>query len=101
VDITEGIDVPADVAENLLRIVREAITNSARHSGAQQVTVRLWKDPSVHLLIADDGKGFGPGRPPSTGFGLQSMEERAVTIGGQFAVRSAPSIGTEIEVILP
>jgi signal transduction histidine kinase len=101
VEIAEEIDVAPDVAENLLRIVREAITNTARHSGAQQVTVRLWKDTALHLVIADEGNGFGPGRPASKGFGLMSMEERAVTIGGRFAVRSAPSFGTEIEVILP
>jgi signal transduction histidine kinase len=99
VDVAEEVDMPADVTEHLLRIVREAITNAANHAGANQVTVRLADEDGVRLVVEDDGCGFNPEcRGPGAGFGLLSMEERATSVGARFKLESAPSLGTRIEV---
>lgn len=103
-DLEPGLVVGPRVREELGRIVREAVTNAGKHSGAAGVHVRLWRDEAVHLRIHDDGAGFRPGSGASSlagGFGLVSMRERAQTIGGTLRVTSEPGTGTSIEVVLP
>jgi signal transduction histidine kinase len=84
----------------LLRIVREAVTNAARHGEAGQITVRLSNGRGLHLEVKDDGKGFDP-VDRRGGFGLESMRERAIALGGEFRLDSSPGHGTEIQVVLP
>jgi len=99
-DLEPSVEVPAVTCENLLRIVREAITNAGRHGRATSISVRLWQDQGVHLLIGDDGSGFDP-TVPATGFGLVSMQERAAALGAAFVLRTSPGAGTQIEVVIP
>jgi signal transduction histidine kinase len=104
-DIEEGIDAPVDVREALLRVVREAVTNAARHGNARTVSIELSCRQGVFLRIRDDGKGFDPAVKPNGsrngGFGLVSMKERVEALGGRLRVASRPGAGTEIEVALP
>jgi signal transduction histidine kinase len=89
--------------EALLRIATEAVSNAARHSGAQSISVELRRDPRVRLRIADDGVGFDPNGVKHTlagGFGLVSMRERAVALGADLTIASAPGAGTTVEVVL-
>jgi signal transduction histidine kinase len=101
IDLAEGIEVPGKETEQILRIVREAITNAAVHGRPTFITVSLQRDRRIRLVVSDDGSGFDPARLGRTGFGLVSMRERAASIGASFAVHSAPSQGTRIEVTLP
>ncbi len=102
-EFSEEIVLSGEITEHLLRIIREAITNAARHGHASTVTVRLAQDcEGTHLLVTDDGQGFdASGRPKPKGFGLTFMEERCASIGGTLDVRSRPGIGTCVEVRLP
>ena len=102
VDISEDVTLPGRVTENLLRIVREAITNAANHGHPQNITVRLKREDGLHLVIEDDGCGFEPQpEPGGQGFGLLSMEERAASVGANLHVASSPAHGTRVEVALP
>jgi signal transduction histidine kinase len=96
------LDVPGEITEQLLRIVREAITNAATHAQANCVTVSLNRDDSsTSVVVADDGGGFDPRKVAgSGGFGLISMRERAESIGAHLTVESAPGLGTRVEVVL-
>jgi signal transduction histidine kinase len=101
-DLDESFDVPPPVAEQLLRVVREAITNAAVHGRPRAVMITLQADDGAQrLVIGDDGCGFDPADSAGRGFGLVSMRERAASIGAGFDVRSAPDLGTRIEVALP
>jgi signal transduction histidine kinase len=101
-DLARGIDVPGEVTENLLRIVREAITNAAVHGGPNRVVVRLSAQDGVKLVVEDDGCGFDTRLAErSGGFGLLSMKERAASIGARFSVESSPARGTRVEVVVP
>jgi signal transduction histidine kinase len=100
-EVADDIDTPPDVTEHVLRIVREAITNAATHGGPSVVTVTVRRDDGVRVVIEDDGCGFDPELGARSGFGLVSMRERADAIGAGFAVASAPSLGTRIELALP
>jgi signal transduction histidine kinase len=101
-DLRDDIEIPGEVTENLLRILREAMTNAAKHGASRQVTVRLEHADGVRLVVEDDGCGFDlEGAAHSTGFGLLSMRERAESIGGLLNLESTPAHGTRVEVAVP
>jgi PAS domain S-box-containing protein len=80
------------------RITQEALTNVARHAGAEQVDVRFTVAAGrVVIVIADDGSGFDPGKlAPGAGLGLAGMRERAVLVGGTLEVISRPGRGARV-----
>jgi signal transduction histidine kinase len=100
-DIAEGVEVDPATREALIRIVREAAVNAARHGRARQITVRLARDAEMRLEIADDGVGFDAAIPTRDSFGLVGMKERAQALGGEFRISSQPGDGTRVEVVLP
>ena len=86
------------------RIVQEALTNVARHSACDQVSVRVGAtDEMLTLQIQDQGKGFDATRAIATGeaAGLTGMRERAILLGGNLTIESAPSSGTCITAEIP
>jgi signal transduction histidine kinase len=98
--LAPDVTVTAAQREGLVRIVSEAITNAARHGGAQLVRVELEQGSEIRLRIVDAGNGFDPRSPGRAGFGLISMRERAEALGGRLQLKSAPGRGTEVEVVL-
>jgi signal transduction histidine kinase len=94
-------DVPAPsvaAAENLLRIVDEALANVLRHSGATQVTLSLRCDAAnAQLVIADNGRGAEASL--RSGMGLANMRERANALPlGRFEFDSTAAQGTRIRI---
>ncbi|MBK5305962.1 MAG: sensor histidine kinase [Frankiaceae bacterium] len=102
-DVQPGVEAAPDTREALLRILREAVSNAARHSAASEVRVRLRQAEGLSLRVEDDGRGFDTADLGhlSGRFGLISMRERAEALGGTFAVVSRLQGGTSIEVTLP
>jgi len=93
------------VEVQLLRIIQEALTNARKHSGARRVWVRFERDAHSDLIIVeDDGRGFDPAeatRGAGLHFGLQTMVERAQSVGGVLRIQSEPGAGTLVIVELP
>jgi signal transduction histidine kinase len=101
-DVERDVEVAPEVRDALLRVMREAIGNAARHGEAHEVWISLRTDRGLFVRIADNGRGFdpdGPKRPDS--MGLESMRERIEALGGKFIIDSAPGTGTRIEIELP
>ncbi|MDP9820238.1 two-component system sensor histidine kinase DesK [Nocardioides massiliensis] len=73
-------------------VLREAVTNVVRHSGATRCTVELLGD---RLVVTDDGRGRGPA---PVGHGLRGIEERVRAAGGTLSVTDVSSGGTRLEV---
>jgi signal transduction histidine kinase len=104
-----GIDeggVPEELKIIVYRISQEALTNVAKHSGAEHVSLSLTnRQGKVQLLIQDDGRGFDVKslRPEKfrRGIGLASMKERCELSGGSFFVRSKAGEGTTVRCIWP
>ena len=85
----------------LYRVVQEALTNSARHARASQISIRIVQnDGAVEATIADDGEGFDR-KARRQGLGLTGMEERVKTLRGTLKIRSENGKGTELRAILP
>ena len=82
-DLTSDIRLSASRREAFVRIACEAVTNAARHSGANRVNLGLERDGSgVRLRVSDKGHGFDTA-DPGGGFGLTSMRERAHSVGAR------------------
>ena len=99
-DLTSDIRLPAPRREAFVRIACEAVSNAARHSGADRVDLRLERDGSgVRLWVSDKGHGFDTA-DPGGGFGLTSMRDRAHSVGAELVVSSVPGHGSQVEVAL-
>ena len=97
---------PPEAAIHLYRIVQEALSNVARHSGAREAWVTLGeKENHLDLEIRDNGRGFETRkemkRAAGQGIGLMGMRERAEHLQGSFSIRSAPREGTTVSVRVP
>lgn len=97
-------DIPDQLGTMLLRIVQEALYNTAKHSRADTVSVALERrDGQLRLAIRDNGRGFdtstiGPKPGVPGGLGLPSMQERTEMTGGVFSIHSAPDKGTFLQI---
>lgn len=99
--ITSVSPLPTDVAIALYRITQEALTNITKHAQAQRIQVQLERQGmQIQLAIADNGRGFDLGQN-TTGFGLQSMRDRAEALGGHLHIQTAPGQGCQIHVVMP
>jgi len=104
--ITANFDATGNVARrwspiielSALRITQEALTNVARHSNADLLTVQLAAMPDRLVLeIEDNGQGFDYDSSRQDGcFGLIGMRERAMAANGSLQIRSRPNHGTQI-----
>lgn len=84
----------------LYRIAQEAFNNAIKHASAQQVTVKLWADELIYLMITDDGEGFDQ-MNHRLGWGLRTMHERVSLLDGMFDIESHVGVGTTLRVIIP
>lgn len=104
-DGAAALRLPPDEAEQVVRVVREAVVNARRHAGASRIWVRLeqW-GREARIAVEDDGRGFDPeatARQAKGHFGLRIMRARAARIGGQVAIQSAPGEGTRVVLTWP
>jgi signal transduction histidine kinase len=95
--------VSPDVSLCLFRIVEEALTNVAKHSGAQTVRVSVVEAlDGIRVTVDDDGAGFDPKvLNRAAGLGLMSMRERVRLVHGTLDIDSGASQGTRIEAWTP
>jgi len=95
----------------LFRIVQEAVSNTARHSNAENVFMMIKLEKNVvHVEIEDDGDGFDLSSlfvvgsheaKDRRGLGLLGMKERVALIGGKIKVCSSPGMGTRVDIRIP
>ena len=82
---------------------REAMTNAAKFSGADEISVYAEAgDDAVSVFVRDRGVGFDRDAVPSDRRGLaESIEGRMTRAGGSATIVSSPGSGTEVELTLP
>ena len=90
------------IAGDVIQLVREALSNAARHAGPGTCRVTLAEDAGWAVLeIADDGRGFDAGAVVGGGQGLPNLRERAAALKGSMELESAPGRGTTVRIRLP
>ena len=90
--------IDGSLGDDVAAVVRELLTNAARHSGADQIRISVAVDPSwVRVMVDDDGVGI-----PEQGrrSGLDNLRIRAERRGGALRIESAPGM-TEVEWRVP
>jgi signal transduction histidine kinase len=101
-----GERLPAATESAVYRVVQEALTNIARHSGATHASLVVERrDGQVVVVVEDDGHGFDPDSAAraadAPGLGLLGVRERAALLGGTLAIESTPGSGTSLYVRIP
>jgi len=97
----------SEVETMAFRVVQEALTNVAKHSGAARATVEVERSPArLRIRVTDPGRGFDPRETMETlsgdaGVGLRGMRDRAELFGGSARIDSSVGNGTRIEVLVP
>lgn len=99
------LDLSSVAEVQLVCILQEALTNVRKHARASRVDVLIWKEKGenrdhIHMQIIDDGVGFQT-TDSKHRFGLDTMRERAESVGGNLVIKSANNKGTRIECNLP
>lgn len=98
---TEHAPVGSDSIRTVLLIVKEAVTNAVRHSGARSVTLSVeHRDRWLTLTVADDGAGFLPDDLPRMN-GLTNMRQRAEKAGGTLTIDTRPGEGAAVTARIP
>jgi signal transduction histidine kinase len=86
----------------LVRVIQEALTNVRKHAQAGEVEVRVTAcDHALQVQVIDDGHGFEQSDSGRGHFGLQTMRERIVNVGGSLNVESHLGTGTRVEISVP
>ena len=96
-------DLDDQVATALFRLVQEALTNVARHSGANHVIIRLQEiEGNILLIVQDNGRGLPPVQDIyKKTYGLLGMRERVKMLGGTLDVFNEKGFGARIEACVP
>ena len=103
--------VPDPVSAEVLPVVREALSNAAKHAAASRLDIDLRvADGTLRLEVADNGRGLpadhgaadgGLGGHRPVGQGLGNLAERAARLGGSCTIRSDPGHGTTVVWTVP
>lgn len=101
-DVDNSIVMRQENEDHLFRIAQEALSNALRHAKAENMIIKLYRlDQNIHLVIQDDGAGFDVNKRKQGSYGLLTMEERVIELGGQFRLISEIDEGTAIYVTIP
>lgn len=91
----------AERRQHIFQIVREALTNAARHARARKVAIDLqYRAEAMQLSISDDGIGLSK-VPQGDGQGLRNIGERARLLNGMLDIDTAPNEGLKLTITLP
>jgi len=100
-----GARLPKNIEIGMYRIAQEGIHNALKYAQADRIAVELvTKKKYIHLVIADNGKGFQYGKEADNGvahLGINNMQERSHMINGSMKIDSRPGEGTRIHIRVP
>lgn len=102
----DAVKLEPQARRNLFLLLKEAVTNVARHAAARSVSLNIvLATRELRVELRDDGRGFDAARfergAPTDRQGLASMSARAGRLGARLEIRSSPGIGTAVSLHLP
>jgi signal transduction histidine kinase len=95
--------VTGPLADTVLAVLREALTNVGRHANATKAVITITAGDELRLVVADDGKGMGGdnGEGDARGLGLKNMRQRAERLGGGMEIGTSREGGTRLTWHVP
>jgi signal transduction histidine kinase len=105
--VGRGLDVVApDMAEDIYRIIAEAIHNVVKHAEASRITIRMAvREHALVVTVTDNGRGMpaalAAGLEPASGYGLTSMRERAQRWAGTVQIKPGSRAGVSVRAVVP
>jgi two-component system, NarL family, sensor histidine kinase YdfH len=103
-DLAALVFVPVALCEQVLRAIKEGLTNVIRHARAHHVWVEVSRRECMLVIeIRDDGIGFDPAIVETSPghYGLLGLRERTLLVGGDFSITSVPGAGTALRLHFP
>ena len=103
-EVQSDIDarVPAGFVPDLLQVVRELLSNCAKHAAATAVTIAAHvRGGAVEVSVEDDGVGFSTAGGQQVGRGLENVRERVTALDGELSITSEPGKGTRVSLAAP
>jgi signal transduction histidine kinase len=102
----ESVKLDPQARRDLYLLLKEAVTNVARHASARSVLLNVeLTNRELHAELQDDGCGFNPSafdrEDQSDHDGLASMRARAERLGARLTIESSPGIGTTLRLRMP
>ncbi len=91
--------VSDSLAEEVLAVLREALTNVGKHARASQVVITIAAGDELRLVVADDGDGIGDAA--AAGLGLKNLRQRAERLGGSVDLGTSREGGTRLTWHVP
>jgi len=91
--------VTGQLSEEVLAVLREALTNVGKHARANQVVITIAAGEELRLVVADDGEGIGDGT--TAGLGLKNLRQRAARLGGSVELGRSREGGTRLTWHVP
>lgn len=98
-----GLTLPPEQETQVFHIVQEALTNVARHAGAQHARLQIARagETEVQIVVEDDGSGLPARGAGGSHYGMEIMAERARRLGGTLDVGARPGGGTRVRLAFP
>ena len=99
--------LPPQIETAFYRIVQEALSNIAKHAGADYIEISVERrNATICASVIDNGKGFDLEKvlqmgSPERGFGIIGMQERVSLLGGKIEIQSKIGFGTHIRIEVP
>ncbi|TDQ40480.1 HAMP domain-containing sensor histidine kinase [Aureibacillus halotolerans] len=94
--------IPKGVEDHLFRVSQEALSNILRHSQASKILFKVTTvQKQLRIEIADNGIGFNVEQQRTSSYGLKTMQERIIEVGGVLEIHSLPNKGTTIHIKVP
>lgn len=93
--------IPNEISTAIYRIIQESLTNICKYAKATEINLAIMNTKTnLQLRVEDNGIGFDLAQN-TTGFGLKSMRDRTLALGGLFKINSSPGGGCQILVDIP
>ena len=90
-----------EVITAIYRIIQESFTNICKYAQATEINLVITNTKTnFQLKIEDNGIGFDLAQN-TTGFGIKSMRDRTISLGGHFNINSSPGCGCQISIDIP
>jgi two-component system nitrate/nitrite sensor histidine kinase NarX len=98
-----GLRLPAEQESQVFHIVQEALSNVARHAGAQHARLHIApaQPGELAVVIEDDGAGLPPAVAGTSHYGMEIMVERARRLAGHLEVGRRQGGGTRVRLTFP